>query len=134
MVPVPRSKSQVVWLLIVLGGMTLVALGLAAFSIDFVAVGQFDFIERHCDVFGLAILVGLGCLLIGLIGSATSLDKIGRLRVATLALVLPLIIVAVASLSIGTNVHGVFPLFVISLFPVFVSGLVVAIMGAFALR
>lgn len=105
-------------------------LGLAAFSIDFVAVGQFDFIERHYDVFGLAILIGSVFLVIGLIGWATQLDKAGRARVATLALVLPLVIMVIAALSMGTNVHGVFPLFVLSMVPVMAMGLILAITTA----
>jgi hypothetical protein len=37
--------------------------------------------------------------------------RVGRIRVATFALMLPLIVVVVAFLSIGSNARGVFPLF-----------------------
>lgn len=121
-------------MLVVLSGTVLMLLGLAVFSIDFVSAGGIDFIDRHYEVFGLAIVCGVVCLLIGLVGWATLLDRMGRRRLATYALMLPLIIVVLAALSFGINVHGVFPVFVLSLAPIFVMGMVVAIMGAHARR
>lgn len=118
------------WKAIALNGMALSAIGLVAFSIDSIAVGQFDLIERHYAVFGLGILIGSGCMLIGLIGWATRLDKTGRVRLATLAVLLPLVIMLISGFSTGGNVHGVFPLFVSAMAPVMVSGVIVAIMAA----
>ncbi len=104
--------------------------GLTAFSIDYVWVGQFDFIEGHYDIFGYAILIGLVCLSAGLVSWATLLNKAGRARVARFALVMPLAILVIAGFSLGTNMHGVFPLFGYSMAPVMLVGFVVAIMAA----
>jgi cytochrome b subunit of formate dehydrogenase len=95
--------------------MGLMSVGLAAFSIDYVDVGQFEFIERHYQLFGVVILIGLVCLLTGVIGWATVLDKAGRTRIATLALVLPAAIMLISGFALGTNMHGVFPLFILSM-------------------
>jgi hypothetical protein len=129
-VPMPKSRASTVWKSIVIIGTGLLGIGLAAFSIDYVKVGEFDFIEKHYDMFGFAILIGSVCLLISLVGLATQLDKAGRARVATLALAMPVVILVVAGLSTGTNVHGVFPLFLFSMAPVMLSGLIVAAMAA----
>lgn len=110
-------------------GMGLMASGLTMFSIDYVWVGQFDFIERHYDIFGYAIMIGLVSLLVSLITWATLLNKAGRTRIASFALVVPLAILAIAGFSVGTNMHGVFPLFAFSMAPVILVGFVVAIMA-----
>jgi hypothetical protein len=55
----PESRAAIVWKALVLIGMGLMASGLTMFSIDYVWVGQFDFIERHYDIFGYAIMIGL---------------------------------------------------------------------------
>jgi hypothetical protein len=125
-----ESSATTVWKTIVLIGIGLMALGLTAFSIDYVWVRQFDFIEGHYDIFGAAILIGLICLLVGLIRWSTLLNKAGRTRLARFALVLPPAILVTAGFSIGTNMHGVFPLFGFSMAPVMLVGLVVAIMAA----
>jgi ABC-type thiamin/hydroxymethylpyrimidine transport system permease subunit len=81
--------------------MGLMSVGLAAFSIDYVDVGQFEFVERHYQLFGVVILIGLVCLLTGVIGWATVLDKAGRTRIATLALVLPAAIMPIFGFCAG---------------------------------
>lgn len=110
-------------------GSALLTLGLAAFSIDERWDGQFDFIGRHLTVFGFAILFGLLCLVAGLIGWATQLDRRGRVRVAKFALLLPLFVLIVAGYSSELGVHGVFPLFLISMAPVMLVGLIVVFMA-----
>jgi MFS family permease len=133
-VPMHDSIARTVWKTIALSAMCLVGIGLAAFSIDEVSIGQFDLIEGHYEAFGLAILIGLACLLIGLIGWAALLDKAGRARVAAFALALPPVILVVTGLSTGANIHGVFPLYLLSLVPVMFVGFIVAIMAAKAPR
>jgi hypothetical protein len=126
----PERRAKKVWSGIVLIGVVLMGLGLSAFSIDYTWVGQFDFIERDYDILGVTIFVGLVFLLIALIGWARLLDRAGRARIAKSSLLLPPVILVIAGASIGTNVHGVFPLFLFSMFPVFLIGIVVAIMAA----
>jgi hypothetical protein len=125
-----EERARKVWSSTVLIGAVLMGFGLSALSIDDARVGQFDFIERHYDVLGASIFVGLVFLLAALIGWARLLNRAGRARIAKSAIFLPPAILVVAGASIGTNVHGVFPMFLVSMVPIVVIGVVVAIMAA----
>jgi hypothetical protein len=129
----PESRAKAAWKMLAVSGMCLVVIGLGAFGADFIAIG-IPFIDRHSDVFLLAIAVGMLLLLVSLIGWAAVLGKTGRSRIAFFTLTVPIAVVLIGYAIGGTNVHGPFFLFLLPMVPLIVVGLIVAMMAVNARR
>ena len=131
--PMPESRAKSVWKMLAITGMCLVVIGLGAFGFDFVAIG-IPFIDRYSNAFLLAIAVGVLLVLVSLIGWAAVLGKTGRTRIALITLTVPIAVILIGYALGGTNVHGPFYLFLLPMAPLFIVGLVVAMMAANARR
>jgi hypothetical protein len=127
----PESMSKPLWRAVVSFGAGLVVLGLCAIGLDFVTMDHFD-LSRYFQYFFLAILVGLLFLIVGLIGWAKRLDRGRRISIGTITLIASVSVCLVGSLMGGTNVHGPFYLFFLTMLPVGVVGLIVLLMGVVA--
>lgn len=128
------ARGKTLWKALATVGGSATIIGLTAYGLDFVTVGEFSFISDHFEVFLFAILIGVALLMTGLIGWASTLGKNGRRRIAFLAFILPLTVIAIGYALGGTNVHGLFFLFLLAMAPLIVVGLVVAMMAASARR
>lgn len=125
------STVNISWKACVMIGMGLLDLGLSGFSIVESGSGDLSrFIREHLTIFGFAIPFGSLSLMTGLLGWATRLDRKGRVRIAKFALLLPPFILIAAGYSDNHGVHGVFPLFLISIAPVILVGAIVATLAA----
>jgi hypothetical protein len=126
---VPKPTAKAVWKALATVGVSATFIGLTVYGLDFVTVGEFSFIADHFEIFLFAILIGVALLVVGLIGWAATLGKAGRKRIAFLAFILPLTVIAIGYAMGGTNVHGLFFLFLLAMAPMIVVALVVAIMA-----
>jgi hypothetical protein len=119
-----------IWKVLTIAASCVVAVGLGAVGVDFATIGRFELISRNFGVILVAILAGATALLVALIGWATVLGKVGRIRIAFFAFLLSFGVILIGFLLAGTNVHGLFFLFVLSMSPIILAGFVAAIMAA----
>lgn len=120
----PSQKKAAVWRAVALGGLGLNVIGIGGLCIDYIAVGGVEFVDEHIQFFLLAILLGALALYVGLIGWAKSLDRPGRVTMGAALFIAPIAVCLLASMTVGTNVHGPFFLIFLPLLPISVIGLV----------
>jgi hypothetical protein len=127
---VSKLKAATVWKALATTGAIATIIGMVAYGIDFLSVGEFSFISDHFEIFLLLIAVGVALLMTGLVGWAATLGKKGRMRIAFPVIGMPLVVIAIGYCLGGTNVHGLFFLFLFAMAPLIVIGLVLVIMAA----
>ena len=115
----PDTVYSQVWRIVALSGCGLTAMGFTAFSLGTI------FSEFHSFTLYLW-MIGLGLLglLIGVVGQVFNLDRQKRRKISALLIFGPLAVCVVVGF-IDTNLHGVFPLFVIASIPIWLLGIVV---------
>ena len=126
-----ESTAKAAWKASVIIGATLLGVGLTGYSIDEWSSSELKwFIDEHLTVFGFAILFGSLGLMASQVGWANRLNKRGRVRIAKFALILPPCVLIVAGHFDKLGVHGVFMLYFLSIAPLMIVGLFVAVMAA----
>ncbi|GAA3758660.1 hypothetical protein GCM10022270_16360 [Terriglobus aquaticus] len=102
-----------------LAGSTLIALGLIAFSLG-ERLFYFDDYTLYLWLIGL----GLVSFTVGAIGWSILLKKQERRRMGAFLILCPTALVLLVG-SFNPNVHGIFPLFFITLVPIWLLGVIV---------
>lgn len=127
-----ERRFRQAWKGTIFTGIALILVGLTAFSIEAKMFGGLDFISQHIEIFGFSILIGLPCLLVGMIGWAKIHGKKERIRTAALAIMIPFGLIISEVWWGDTNVHGLIPIYLYSMAPIILDGCVIAIMAVFA--
>jgi phosphatidylserine synthase len=124
----PESGSKPFWKAVAFVGVGLVVIGLCALGFDFVTMDQFD-LSRYYEVFILAILIGVPCLIVGLIRWTNGLGRDRRISVGAIVLLASMVICLLGYLIGGPNAHGPFYFFFLPMVPVGLVGLIILLMG-----
>jgi len=119
------------WKVISILGGSLIAIGIAAGSVDVATRFEFDFISRDFGIFILAILVGVVLAFVGLIGWAKRLKRGARARTAGLVFAAPWIGGPLGYPIAGNDLHGPAALLLLVIIPAAILALVLLIMAGY---
>jgi hypothetical protein len=138
--PLRMSRMQdvrkiTVWGSVSILGISLMAVGLAAFAIDFMTRGHYSqYLGDNYELLFGIILAGLISLIVGFVGLASNLGRRGRASLGIKVLFLPIVVCVLAGILGGTNVHGTYFIFVLAMLPISLLGLILLVVAGFTAK